>query len=82
MTITVKELKEIVALLPEELNDTPIYQYNSTDDCSDTIGGIKILKNLEDRKNCYLAHTGDPAWEMVKTEDGKWVEPFPLILIY
>lgn len=84
MTMTVKELKEALDKLPEELDDTPIYQYNGLEEGSDTIGCIKVLNNIEDRKNCCLSHRGDPAWidDMVKADDGKYYPPFPLVLVY
>jgi len=80
--VTIKELKELLAELPDELDDLLIYQYNGFDECSHDTFGIKLLRKTEDSKQHSISHTGDPAWEMEQDLEGNWNPKFPLIYIF
>ena len=79
MTITVKELKKIVAEIPDEFDDVLVYSYVGDDnDCSGYLGGVTIITESQEH---YIHHCGDPAWPYEEGEDGNYHPKLPLIYI-
>jgi hypothetical protein len=69
--MTVKELKELVAALPDELDDCVVYA--AAGETAEDARRVDVYNEETHAKNYGTPYCqGDKPWEYAKKADGKW----------
>lgn len=72
--MTVKELRELVAALPAELDDATVYAYSQIDGGADDVCGVEVYNEKSYKNNMGTPYCGgDAPWDIIKNENGDWV---------